>query len=226
MKKFLNIGMATTVLAISLSPVSNVFADSTSGSLKDMVSQIQTDTQKQISTQVDSYARTTSFAGASIDEIGQYVLFDSETQKYVLSDLAYSVFSDQTLKEVEDTLATQNDYRQQLQEMNSSNDSVLVSTASNGVLTVDDVSSENQELRYQNGINKVSVYWYGFRVYMSRTTLHALGAGTSIGGIWVPEPVVSKILATVGVVAALAPGGIKFNFSPAVTIIPWGLEWQ
>lgn len=35
----------------------------------------------------------------------------------------------------------------------------------------------------------------------------------AIGGIWIPEPLVTKILATLGVVIALCPGGIAFDYN-------------
>ena len=50
------------------------------------------------------------------------------------------------------------------------------------------------------------------RVLLSKTTINRVGAGVAIGGIWVPEPVISKILATVGVIAGVAPGGVYADY--------------
>ncbi len=82
---------------------------------------------------------------------------------------------------------------------------------------------------FREGVNRVEVRWYGLRVYLSKTTVQVLGGGVAIGGIWVPEPVVSKILATVGVVVALCPGGIAFNWTPTPYYpygVTWGFSWQ
>lgn len=85
---------------------------------------------------------------------------------------------------------------------------------------------------YREGVTKIEAHWYGFRVWLSRSVLQGIGAGVAIGGVWVPEPIVSKILATLGIVTSLAPGGVVFNWTPV--IIPgfapagatWGVEWQ
>lgn len=77
---------------------------------------------------------------------------------------------------------------------------------------------------FKEGKNAVQLYWWGARVWLSKSSVNFIGAGITIGGIWVPEPFVSKILATVGVVIGLCPGGIVFNYTPGVNI--WGLEFQ
>ena len=77
---------------------------------------------------------------------------------------------------------------------------------------------------YQEGENAIRFYWWGARVWLSKTTVNYLGAGITLGGIWIPEAIVSKILATAGVVLGNCPGGIVFNYTPGVNI--WGLEFQ
>lgn len=46
---------------------------------------------------------------------------------------------------------------------------------------------------YQEGETKVQVNNWGVEVYLSKSTVQCLGVGISVGGIWVPEPIVSKI---------------------------------
>ena len=90
------------------------------------------------------------------------------------------------------------------------------------------------EPQYNEGINQVQVYWWGVRVWLSGSTVRNIGQGVTIAGIWIPEPLVSKVLATAGVVLSVAPGGIVFNTSPHLAIpgTPlsalsfWGLEFQ
>lgn len=66
---------------------------------------------------------------------------------------------------------------------------------------------------YNEGVTKIEFHWWGASIYLSKTTIMTIGAGITIGGIWIPEGVVSKILATVGVVIALCPGGIAFDYN-------------
>lgn len=85
--------------------------------------------------------------------------------------------------------------------------------------------------RFKNGVNKIKVYWWGIRVWLSRNTVRAIGAGVTIAGIWIPEGVVSKVAATLGVVIALCPGGIRFDTNPVVAAIPlalkiWNVKFQ
>ncbi|MCI1966591.1 MAG: hypothetical protein LKJ17_10745 [Oscillospiraceae bacterium] len=81
------------------------------------------------------------------------------------------------------------------------------------------ISSEDEEKsalgasRFREGVTKINFHWWGATIYLSKTTINLIGAGVSVGGIWVPEPVVSKILATLGVVVALCPGGIVFDYN-------------
>ncbi|SEI49027.1 hypothetical protein SAMN02910453_0524 [Lachnospiraceae bacterium A10] len=66
--------------------------------------------------------------------------------------------------------------------------------------------------RYKEGVTKVVVHWWGLSVYLSKSTIKAIGAGTTVAGIWMPEPVISKVLATLGVGVAFCPGGIAFDY--------------
>ncbi|MFQ6324129.1 hypothetical protein [Lactococcus garvieae] len=94
------------------------------------------------------------------------------------------------------------------------NNSVIISSNSN-----------NSMLRFREGSNYVHVYWWGLRIELSKITINYIGGGVAIGGIWVPEPIVSKILATLGVAIGLAPGGIVFNSTPGIANF-WGAGWQ
>ena len=91
---------------------------------------------------------------------------------------------------------------------------------------------------YSEGVTKIEFHWWGATIYLSKTTINYIGGGIAIGGIWVPEPIVSKILATLGVIGTLVPGGIAFDYNfilagigallpgmsitfPAVTNVRW-----
>lgn len=86
---------------------------------------------------------------------------------------------------------------------------------SSGEVFVVSPEQEGQEisLYYSEGVTKIEFHWWGATIYLSKSTINLIGAGVSIGGIWVPEPIVSKVLATLGVVVALCPGGIAFDYN-------------
>lgn len=50
------------------------------------------------------------------------------------------------------------------------------------------------------------------RVLLSKTTINRVGGGVAIAGVWIPELVLSKNLATGGVIAGLAPGGMYADY--------------
>lgn len=78
-------------------------------------------------------------------------------------------------------------------------------------------SSDNDDIDpyFQEGRNGIEFHGTTVRLLMSKTTINRMGTGIAIGGIWVPEPVVSKILATAGVLGGVAPGGIYADFGIA-----------
>ncbi|GAA0462958.1 hypothetical protein [Alkalibacillus silvisoli] len=84
-------------------------------------------------------------------------------------------------------------------------------------------------LFYTEGVNDIEIYWWGVRVYLSKSTVNTLAGGLAIGGIWIPEPLVSKVLATLGVIGTQVPGGIWFeasylNLAPPFSIRAAGFQ--
>ena len=67
--------------------------------------------------------------------------------------------------------------------------------------------------RFSEGVTKIVFHWWGATIYLSKTTINFLGGGVAVGGIWILEPVVSKILSTLGVAGTLCPGGIAFDYN-------------
>ncbi|RDV27736.1 hypothetical protein [Lysinibacillus capsici] len=69
--------------------------------------------------------------------------------------------------------------------------------------------------KYVNGKTDIDFHWWGATVYLSRNTLIGLGGGIAIGGLWIPEPVISKVLGSLGIAlgtAASITGGVKFDY--------------
>lgn len=160
------------------------------------------------------------------NRLDKYVFLDAsnhfkidENASFELSDFEYNLLKNK----VSETNATIDSIKL------SSNEYKVVSQDSITVFQeVKDVKRSSFAFRsiseYQEGENAIRFYWWGARIWLSKTTVNFIGAGITIGGVWVPEPIVSKILSTVGVVIGLCPGGIVFNYTPGVNV--WGLEFQ
>ncbi|HLQ83109.1 MAG TPA: hypothetical protein VK121_04620 [Pseudogracilibacillus sp.] len=79
----------------------------------------------------------------------------------------------------------------------------------------EDFNSNKNRLAYKEGVTKLETHWWGLRVYLSKTSVEMISGGVAIGGIWVPEPTVSKVLSTLGIVAGtFVPGGVVFDLNP------------
>ncbi|WP_429976091.1 hypothetical protein [Enterococcus sp. DIV0086] len=158
-----------------------------------------------------------------IDKLDKYVTFDNVSLKYSISDNAKSELSKSELTFLQNKIS----------ETNSVTSNIVIDPAKETLTTGDKTITISQNVESNNGIslgfsegkNDAKVYWWGVRIWLSKTTVNLIGAGVTIGGIWVPEPVVSKVLATVGVVIGLCPGGIVFNSTPPIANF-WGFEFQ
>lgn len=89
---------------------------------------------------------------------------------------------------------------------------------------IENTDSDTITPYFQPGRNGIEYHWWGVKVLLSQGTLKAIGLGVSIAGLWIPEPVVSKIAGSLGIVAAAAPGGIWADYSYAqfalITVTP------
>ena len=137
------------------------------------------------------------------EELTKWVSYDDEDTRFVIKEGAKQVL-------------TPSDYSLLNYYINTTNTNISRADFSTGEVFV--VSPENETVHnatrgYNEGVTKIEFHWWGATIYLSRTTVIAIGAGVTIGGIWVPEAVVSKILATVGAVVALCPGGIAFDYN-------------
>ncbi|MER0093719.1 hypothetical protein [Corynebacterium sp. KPL2838] len=130
---------------------------------------------------------------------------------------AESAFSQKDLQEIENEVKAQNEKINEAKadsnlEMKVAGDSVTFWEKEPKIS-----SSDNDDIDpyFQEGRNGIEFHGTTVRLLMSKTTINRMGNGIAIGGIWVPEPVVSKILATAGVLGGVAPGGIYADFGIA-----------
>ncbi|MDR0200325.1 MAG: hypothetical protein LBI43_07105 [Streptococcaceae bacterium] len=92
-------------------------------------------------------------------------------------------------------------------------------------------------VQHHNGGNYCHVYWWGLRIGISGSTLHAIGRNSGYSSLvgllgFVPYPpvkvaslILSAVLPALGTAASNAPGGIVFNSTPGVLTF-WGAGWQ
>lgn len=78
---------------------------------------------------------------------------------------------------------------------------------------------------FQEGVTKLQHHGWRIELYLSKTMVSTMSAGVSLFGMWIPEPTVTKILASAGIVASQCPGGIILDFYPPFQI-PTGFRWQ
>ena len=69
-------------------------------------------------------------------------------------------------------------------------------------------------------------YWWGSRVWLSRTTIRNIGEGVGLAGIWIPKHVIAASVATMGWALTKVPGGVVFNWTPGLPSPIWGNEQQ
>lgn len=76
------------------------------------------------------------------------------------------------------------------------------------------MSEATSRARFKTGTSKLVFYWWGVDIYLSKNVVNYIGAGVSIAGIWIPHPLVSKGVSTLGVGIGMCPGGIviRYNF--------------
>lgn len=73
--------------------------------------------------------------------------------------------------------------------------------------------------KYKQGVTKIKFRWNYARVYLSKTAVKNIGSGMSLGGIWIPHPIVKTACATLGVVVSRCPGGIWFEYNYFATFL-------
>lgn len=126
---------------------------------------------------------------------------------FYLEGNAKKILNETELKIVENhiTLANEN--------INSLGDNFIKENNYASVLYTNDNNPILSRANFKEGITKVEFHWWGLQVYASKSYINACGGAMSIGTVYIPEPVVTKIVATLGGVMGMCPGGIKFKYS-------------
>ena len=90
-----------------------------------------------------------------------------------------------------------------------------------------------EERGISGGVTKVDFSWNKATIYLSKETLATAAGGVSVAGIFISEPIVSKVLSAVGGIGAVAIGnnierGVIFDVNYAelgisVLVPPFGI---
>jgi hypothetical protein len=146
---------------------------------------------------------------SQFDYLTEYV--DVKDNKFVLNIPADVPMSDADIATVRVILAESNE---RIQEAN---------------LTIDeDTLTAKTQTRFTRGFGKnhVEFHWNYARVWLSKGTIHNIGRGAAFAGIWIPEPIVSKVCASLGFVASLTPNGVWFDYNYSGGILLGRFGWQ
>ncbi|TMU85063.1 hypothetical protein FGG79_14330 [Bacillus sp. BHET2] len=131
-----------------------------------------------------------------------------DNSEYVISDEAKTKLSQEEYQKLQSILDDTNIFI-----INNKNEDLNIIDPKQENLKIGSDKMRMSIAAFKNGKTDADTYWWGVRIYLSQYTIRAIAGGITLGGIWVPEPLVTKILATLGVVAALCPGGIQFDMN-------------
>lgn len=174
-----------------------------------------------------------------IEKLDTYVSLDEDSLEYQIDSEAQN-----KLSEDEYLFLTE-----RVKETNSQlNDIVLADNESMQVegkkvtitqtVSSKDTNSSNVSLRsaFSEGVNKIEKYWWGYRVWLSKTTINNIGDGITFAGFFFPEQFLARVINASGFLLGKAPGGIVFNTSPKLasfvpgmlgkTLYFWGPSFQ
>ncbi|RDW20838.1 hypothetical protein CWR48_04595 [Oceanobacillus arenosus] len=151
----------------------------------------------------------------------QYVKLNLKEKKYYLTNEAQERLDSQTFTALENQIQTANqNIKESLAYPAISPDEYALSDP-----TVKTNPIELQA-KFKEGVNKIVFHWWGTSVYVKKSTLNSLGKGITIAGIWIPQTLLRKVVASMGVVIGSVPGGMIFDrayISP--TLFNW-VRWQ
>ncbi|MCL2611097.1 MAG: hypothetical protein FWE02_05405 [Defluviitaleaceae bacterium] len=135
-----------------------------------------------------------------IDRFDSYVIL--ENGEFTISEEGFLSLTENELYRLRNILLERNQTA-----------SILIQNMPFHVFTEDSIVLIDTLSLFRNpgGVTRVDTFWWGLRVYLSANVVNTLGAGIAIGGIWVPHPVVSRALGTIGVLGTTVSRGIWFE---------------
>ena len=166
-----------------------------------------------------------------INKLDKYVLF-SEDGFYSISETA-------------STELTSNEYALLVEKINDANSMVeslqvdsktekLYIDVNEKTVTIEKTGNNAYLRAYKQGKTAIKGYWWGTRIWISKSAANNISTGISIGGVFIKSNLIDLAVALGGVALSNVPGGFVFNvstiFVPGMTFsgtsIPWGFEWK
>ena len=143
----------------------------------------------------------------------QFVRFNDINEKFEITNEGYESISKEECVQIEQIIAETNEA---IKHVDLDSEEVVIVDCDN----YKDVDENVIRKKYKEGKNSIKIDFHMVTVKLSKTTVNTIGAGVTIGGIWIPHILVSKVVSTLGVVIGLCPGGIWFKVSLATLFPP------
>lgn len=177
----------------------------------------------QVQAQENTSVELKSDETVSMDQVqkfDKFVHYNENSRLYEIDATAKDNLDPSEYQELEKAINNANSYLGTI-DFNTG-DLVEIVDANNSYLyanneIVKDPNNYNDSLaratKYKEGVNKVVTYWWGVDVYIKKSTIRLAGNGATVAGIWIPQPIIGKVLSTCGVAYSNAPGGIAFRYN-------------
>lgn len=155
---------------------------------------------------------------SEVKQIEQFIHFNEQSEEFILDEQAINIIGIENFNLAQQMVTKTN---QQIAIAKQDNSAVIwVQDTDGNEICV----TPYQTMAY--GKNDVQFHWNYARIFLNKGTVQAIGAGLSIGGIWVPEPIVSKVAASLGVGIALIPHGIWFDYNYFIGVLTGNFGFQ
>ena len=169
-------------------------------------------TETDLAESTQNNASQSSVSSEVAEKADSYVFLQGD--QFAIAREAESALSQKELQEIKNEVETQNERISEAKadsnlEMKVAGDSITFWEKGPKISSADD---DDIDPYFQEGRNGIEFHGTYVRVLLSKTTINRVGGGVTIAGVWIPEPLLSKILATGGAIAGLAPGGMYADY--------------
>ncbi|MFD2729807.1 hypothetical protein [Enterococcus camelliae] len=185
----------------------------------------------QVSATEASNVQNEEITNDQINKLDKYVLF-SEDGFYSISETASTELSSNEYALLVEKINDANSMVERLQ-VDSKTEKLYIDVNEKTV-TIEKTGNNAYLRAYKQGKTAIKGYWWGTRIWISKSAANNISTGISIGGVFIKSNLIGLVVALGGVVLANVPGGFVFNvstiFVPGMILsgstIPWGFEWQ
>lgn len=176
------------------------------------------------SNHVQSNYDTTELNTEIVNEVAfiaeQYIHFDATLGVFILDNAIENVLSEVDINQVVAQVnATNNQLQASKTEVNNSTQINAVDPSGTEYV-VKPVFSRGE------GTTSVTFHWNYARVKLSLTSIKNIGSGMSVGGLFIPHPIVSKACSLLGIAIGRVTSGIWFDYNYFNGILTGNAGWQ